>query len=248
MKLWANTLAIMLFTTVLIAEPAKPKLYQWQCPGPNGGWGWSVLEDRDGDGNYDWETKHDCDGSICEGPLGASNKRQIGYLTGWVSLSFTQLFCGESSSNSWSVRMFDENGILMGTVECSCSDITAALILPDIVQESSQGGADDRKLRTRRRQYAFEFDVTSTTWNSAASTLDVKCLVKKPLPLTIRVLERNRGQEDRLIATVVTPQPIVGENLIHVPLPPLPVGLYYCQVTAPSRFGITSIFSVETSR
>ncbi len=75
-----------MIATVLAAEPAKPQMYQWRCPGPNGGWGWQVLEDRDGDGRYDWETRHECDGSICEGPLELATNDQIGYLSGWVSL------------------------------------------------------------------------------------------------------------------------------------------------------------------
>lgn len=246
MKLWSITIALAMIATVLVAEQAKPQMYQWQCPGPNGGWGWQVLEDRDGDGRYDWETRHECDGSICEGPLGVSNKRQIGYLSGWVSLSFTQLVCDESVPNGWSLRLFDANGLLMGTVEHSCSDTTAKLILPEVVQESLKG-ADFRKRQALGR-YAFVFENLSATWNAASSTLDLTCRVKIPLPLTVRILERNRGQEDQVIATVVTPQPVVGERVIHVPVPPLHSGMYYWQVMAPNGSAVTSVFTIESLR
>ncbi len=111
----------------------------------------------------------------------------------------------------------------MGTVEHSCSDTTAKLILPEVVPESLKG-ADFRKRQALGR-YAFEFENLSATWNAASSTLDVTCRVKIPLPLTAPRIGAESWARGSSNCNGRYSAAVVGERVIHVPVPPLHSGM-----------------------
>ncbi|MCX8051033.1 MAG: hypothetical protein N3B17_03955 [Chlorobi bacterium] len=243
MKTTIVAVTMVLAALSLYGKAADPLYSYWQCPGPNGGWGWRVIEDRNGDGKHDWEVVHECDGSICEGPIGMTGKRTIGYVSGWATASFAPVVC-QSGSNGWSVQVTDADGNVMATVQRGCSSDSVEVILPSI---ELPAGLDFRT-RSKLRRYAFVFDTVFAHWNGEAASLDLHCRVKKPMDVTVRVFERSSDESERVIKTETTTLTTAGEHIVRLQLPPVEPGRYYWEVMSLSeRQGLSSTFVLPAS-
>ncbi len=96
-----------------------PTITTQPCPG--GGYEWSVQEDRNCDGIYDWVTVKRCDGSLCSQPI-QSFANPIGRIMDEsFGLSFTSWQCVDGRWQ-WQLDLYDPDLSLHVSVIQSCTD------------------------------------------------------------------------------------------------------------------------------
>ncbi|MDX9790754.1 MAG: T9SS type A sorting domain-containing protein [Candidatus Kapaibacterium sp.] len=115
MKKVAFYLMLCLFALLMIkpaesTTAAPPVLIYEPCPVPPGGDQFTVFQDLNGDGIYDWETHVDCYGCCTQGPIGGQ-LQELG-VVGQASSrpnetrSFT-VFTTPAGNEAWQVRSYN---------------------------------------------------------------------------------------------------------------------------------------------
>jgi len=113
-----------------------PTIITLPCPG--GGYEWSVQEDRNCDGVYDWVTVKRSDGSLCSQPI-QSVANPIGNIVDEVfSIAFTSWQCADGRWQ-WQLDLFDRDSSLLASVIQRCGDTTPHVVYsaPPVIAQSS---------------------------------------------------------------------------------------------------------------
>lgn len=143
-------------------QAATPVLIPFSCPG--GGQGWTVFEDRNGDGNFDWQTTRHCNGQISAGtwppttpPPPPSNPRGIVTTSPPVSIDFSYQSC-ESTLYRWEVTEKDGSNNPTAYVSVDCVG-TLTISYPSIFRPDTRG---DKKILPHQPEHSKNSDIPVT--------------------------------------------------------------------------------------
>ena len=135
---------------------APPTMETFSCPNGPMPYGWKVISDEDGDGNYDYYTQRNCDGTIEYGclqdPCGADDQL-ISIVP--VNVSATTFFyttCG-SGDYEWTVVEFDGSNVEAGRTMRDCQNnlVTTFTIIPSGIQIPEVNLSESQKQEGKMR-------------------------------------------------------------------------------------------------
>lgn len=138
MKTMLVSIALALIAVTAV-HAATPVLIPYSCPG--GGQGWTVFEDKNGDGNFDWQTTRKCDGSIYESswppPAPPPDPRGVVTTSPPASIDFSYQSC-ESYGNSWTVTEKDGSNNPTAYIQMECNG-SLTISYPQVFRPDTRG-------------------------------------------------------------------------------------------------------------